>query len=283
MGGINLEESYLDVNGIRTRYREAGSGPEVLLIHGLGSYLEHLQPTFEALADHCHVISLDLPGFGLSDKPELPYSIPFFADFIQAFMEVKEIPTTCLAGNSLGGMIAFELCLLAPERVDRLVFLAGGCFNRGLGSSLRLMTLPFVNEGILTSNREGSEMFLKLLFADPSFVTEEMVDMAHERMALPGAAKAYLATLRSAGNLLGMKREVVQRNLHHAGKIGVPALLIWGKQDKILPVVHAEIAASRMLDARLHVFDPCGHMPQIERAEEVNELVREFIIRLPED
>ena len=128
MTAQTAQDQYVQVGRINTRFRALGNGgSDVILIHGLGGYLEHWTENIEPLADHHRVYALDLVGFGRSDKPEAAYSMPFFARFVRDFMDGQGIERATLAGNSLGGSIALQFAIDFPERVEKLVldFLAG--------------------------------------------------------------------------------------------------------------------------------------------------------------
>ena len=119
-------------------------------------------------------------------------------------------------------------------------------------------------------------MYKEIVY-DPAVIAEEAINIDYELGCLPGAQTAMLATLRSLGNLWGVREEVFRPILDNLGSITAPTLVVWGKQDTILPVAHAHVAEERMPGARVHIFDPCGHVPQVERPEEFNELVLEFL------
>jgi 4,5:9,10-diseco-3-hydroxy-5,9,17-trioxoandrosta-1(10),2-diene-4-oate hydrolase len=272
------QDLFIQVGDIKTRYWEAGeNGSQVVFVHGIGSFIEHWEQNLKALSKHYHVYAVDLVGFGLTEKPSVPYSIPFLAKFVQDFMEAKGIKSASVVGNSLGAMIAIELSLMNSKIVDKLILLDGGFFGRNIAIAFRLLTIPFIGEQLMRPNRDGTEQFLKLMFSDESLVTEEMVSMAFERNTQSGAAEAYLTTLRSGVNFLGLKQELVNRTSDNADCITAPTLVVWGSDDNILPVEHAHKAAKILPNANLHVFEKCGHMPQIECAEEFNDLAVSFL------
>jgi len=174
-------------------------------------------------------------------------------------------------------MIAIELYLFNPNIVDNLILLDGGCFGRKIAVTFRILSVPFIGEWLMRPNREGTEQFLKLMFFDQSLVTEELVDITFERNTQPGSAKAYLGTLRSSVNFLGLKRTFVNRTMENKNRFTSPTLIIWGKNDNVLPVEYAYEAAEILPNATLQIFDNCGHMPQIECAEEFNDLAISFL------
>lgn len=272
------QDLYIQVGNVKTRYWELGeSGSPVLFVHGLGSFIEHWEQNLTEFSKHHRVYAIDLVGFGLTEKPTVSYSIPFLAKFVQDFMNSKGIKNTSMIGNSLGSMIAIELYLLNPNIVDKLILLDGGFFGRKIAAAFRILSVPFVGEWLMRPNRDGTEQFLKLMFFDQSFVTEKLVDITFERNSQAGSAKAYLETLRSSANIFGLKRAFINRTIANKNRLTSPTLIIWGKNDNVLPVAYAYKAAETLPNATLHIFDNCGHMPQIECAEKFNDLAVNFL------
>ena len=272
------QDLYIQIGDVKTRYWEAGeNGSPVVFVHGIGSFIEHWEHNLKALSMHYRAYAVDLVGFGLTEKPSVPYSIPFLAKFLQDFMDAKGIKKASIIGNSLGAMIAIELSLMSPGIIDKLILLDGGFWGRKIAFAFRLLTVPVIGERLMLPNRDGTEQFLKLMFFNQSLVSDEMVSVAFERNTQPRSAEAYLATLRSGVNFLGLKRNLVDRTSDNANRIKAPTLVIWGKDDKILPVEQAHKAAQILPNANLYVFEKCGHMPQIECAEEFNDLVTRFL------
>ena len=272
------QDLYIQVGNVKTRYWELGeSGSPVLFVHGLGSFIEHWEQNLTELSKHHRVYAIDLVGFGLTEKPTVSYSIPFLAKFVQDFMNSKGIKNTSVIGNSLGSMIAIELYLLNPNIVDKLILLDGGFFGRKIAAAFRILSVPFVGEWLMRPNRDGTEQFLKLMFFDQSFVTEKLVDITFERNSQAGSAKAYLETLRSSANIFGLKRAFINRTIANKNRLTSPTLIIWGKNDNVLPVEYAFQAEEILPNATIQIFDNCGHMPQIECAEKFNDLAVSFL------
>ena len=273
-----LKDLYVQVGDIKTRYRESGTGGSpIILIHGLGGLIEHWEHNLQALSEHHRVYALDMIGFGFTGKPSAPYSISYLAKFVQDFMALKGIQNACVIGHSLGSGVAFELCLLDPSRVKKLVLTSGFGFGRKGALELRILSIPFIGEKLMQPSRDGTADFLKLMFYDPAFVTDEMVDILLEWSSKPSSVEVYLETLRSVTNFFGLKRKVIQNTLNQSKHIKIPALILWGQDDKIIPVEQAYIARNTLPNANLHVFEKCGHMPQVECAYEFNRIVLEFL------
>ena len=114
---------------------------------------------------------------------------------------------------------------------------------------------------------------------DSALITDELVETFYQLAALPGAQKSFLSTLRAGANLCGQHADVIRSIVDNLASITAPTLILWGQQDRILPVAHAHIAQERIANAELRILDHCGHLPQTERPEEFNTLVLEFLAR----
>ena len=142
-----VQDQYVQVGQYNTRFQTQGNGgSNVILIHGLGGYLEHWQQNIESLADRHRVYALDLVGFGRSDKPEADYCLPFFARFVRDFMDCQGIERATLVGNSLGGSIALQFAIDFPSRVEKLVLVDSAGLGKDVTIFLRLVTLPLLGE-----------------------------------------------------------------------------------------------------------------------------------------
>jgi len=272
------EDQTVEVGDIRTRYWTAAErGAPVILLHGLGGFIENWDLNIADLAQERTVYASDLPGFGRSDKPEIEYTIPYLAAFVHEFMQTLEIERATLVGESMGGAVSLQFALKYPDQVEKLVLEASGGLGKEVSITLRIMSLPVLGEYFVRPSRKGSEDFQKLIFYDQDLITEEWIEEDYQMSLQPGAQRCLLSALRSMVSIWGAKQDAYKPILDHLEKIEVPTLIIWGEQDQILPVAHARTAAERLPDARLHILDRCGHMPNIERAEEFNQLVTAFL------
>jgi 4,5:9,10-diseco-3-hydroxy-5,9,17-trioxoandrosta-1(10),2-diene-4-oate hydrolase len=271
-------DRYVEIGHIRTRYWTLGEGePPVVLLHGLGGYIENWQGNLRALARVRQVYALDLVGSGRSDKPRVEYSIPYLTEFVRRFIASLRIGRATFVGESMGGIIALRLALDVPHQVEKLVLAGSGGLGNGVSIFLRLMSLPVLGELLSRPSRSGTAQFLRLLFENEDLIAEEWIEEDYEMASLPGAQRAMLSTLRSMVTIWGGRGDVHGPLCERLGEIEVPTLIIWGAQDRILPVEQAHRAARDLPDARLHVLDPCGHVPNIERAEAFNALVTDFL------
>ena len=269
---------YTKVGQINTRFWALGDeGSTVLLIHGIGGSLEDWMLNANALARHNRVYALDLVGSGHSDKPSVSYSFSYLAQFVNDFMEAQNIDRASLIGHSLGGGVTLQFTIQFPDKVDKLVLVNSAGLGKEASIFFRLPTLPILGELLTRPSRKGTANLLKACVHDPAVVTDELIELGYSLAVLPGAQNAFLSTVRSLGNFRGIRKDVLRSIVDNLDTITAPTLVFWGQQDRILPVAHAYIAEKRIPNARLHIFNPCGHCPQLERPEEFNSKVLKFL------
>jgi 4,5:9,10-diseco-3-hydroxy-5,9,17-trioxoandrosta-1(10),2-diene-4-oate hydrolase len=249
----------------------------VVLIHGLGASVETWKDNIGALAKDHRVHAMDLPGNGRSDKPSSPLSLADLAQFVRDFMRVEEIERASLLGHSVGGALSMQFAIQFPEQVDKLVLVDSIGLGKEASLPLRLITLPLVGEWLSRPSRKGAAQLWEEAFHDAALVTEEWVELYYELDSLPGNQESMLTTLRSLATVRGIRDEVLAAIRGTMGRITSPTLVVWGQQDAIIPEDHARVAQAGIPGAQVHIFDHCGHMPQMEHPAEFNTLVREFL------
>ena len=264
------QEKSATVFGAKIRYLEAGeaSKPKVILLHGLGANAESWQANpaasnIAAMAQKYHVIAPDQIGFGKSDKPFLKYRVGTFVDFLDKFMSELKIEKASLVGNSLGGWVAGLMAVKYPHRVEKLVLVDA--------AGLEPATIDFNRVYQLNnSTRDEIRANLKLIFANPLFHNDTLVDQF-----------MTLRVMTNDGNTINSLIESIRRKEDfldsELGKIQKPTLIIWGRQDGLLPLSDGEKFNKGIAGSQIVVFDPCGHVPQFEKAAEFNQKVLEFL------
>ncbi|MBI4673492.1 MAG: alpha/beta fold hydrolase [Chloroflexi bacterium] len=272
-----MNEQYIDVNGWRTRYVSAGeSGPALVLLHGLGASLESWRLNVEALGKHLRVFAPDLFYFGKSAKPPFNPTHADFVGFVLGFMNALGVPRASLVGNSMGGAIAARTTIHAPERVEHLVLVAPAGFGHEVAWWLRLRALIDVRPRGMPPPwmvRYG----LSRVFHKPDHIPAALVDEMVRVNQAPDIFDAYRRVIRTGVNWRGLKPIMLQEIRDCADRIHAPTLIVWGKQDRVLPVKQLEVAREKIPHARTCVFDECGHAPQMEHPDKFNALVREFV------
>jgi len=254
-------EKVATVLGQHIRYFESGQGPVVILLHGLGAVKEVWSANLGALSAHYHVYAPDQLGFGRSDKPLLDYRIATWVDFLHAFMQSQEIAKATVIGNSLGGWIAADFAANYPEMTEKLVLVdaAGFAFHPG--------PLP-VN--LNPASLAGTRKVMESIFFNKHMVTDEMVQgvfINHMRNDDGYTIQRTLAGLLAENQFEDSKVSAV-----HA-----PTLVIWGRQDELIPLSDGEKYRDAIHGAKLVVIDQCGHVPMIEKPAEFNQAVLQFL------
>lgn len=265
-----MYEGYADVNGFNIKYKEYGkrkdSAKHLLFLHGLGSSSDRWMDLPEALSRYYHTIAVDLIGFGGSDRPNLDYTINNFRQFVLDFMRVIQIADgkTTLIGHSLGGYIATEIAIQNRKMIDRLVLVDSSGLLHG--------PTPLLEEYLdaaLSSSHEKVKKVFEQLAARPWRVIPILVDVFINRINAPGAKHAFESAFRnSTGTQVG---------LHRLKEIqDVSTLIIWGKEDKLIPLEYSKMFEETISNSSLEVIEDSGHAPFAEKPAIVSEALHEF-------
>lgn len=272
-----MDEKFINVSGWRTRYVSAGSrGPALVLLHGLGSSLESWSLNVEALGESFRVFAPDLIYFGKSAKPKHAPTQSEFVTFVLSFMDAVGIAQATLAGNSMGGAIALRTAVDAPERVEGLILVDPAGFGRELVWWLRLRTLLDLRPRGKPSPR-ALRLGLSQVFYNPDRVPKPLIDTMVALNEEPGLFESYRRVLRVGVDWRGLKDKVLSEIRDQSHKVRAPTLLVWGRQDRVVPLKQLMVAKEKIPHAQTYVFEECGHAPQIEHAAQFNALVRDFV------
>lgn len=271
------QHKFIDIDGINVHYIDAGEGPPVLLLHGLGTSLVTWHCNVVPLVDAGYrVLALDLPGHGDSDKPRtLSYDPVNAVRVVHRFLELQGVDQTTLVGNSAGGLIGGLYAVTHPERVSRVVLVASGGLGRQVCWFLRIASLPWVGELLYRpSLRNAIDLSKHIFFQEPPVLGEVLPEMYRVRN-LPGARHAAIQSVRSSINLWGLRKQ--RQILHRLTQLSIPLLTVWGAEDNIIPVEHALEVERLIPNSIVCIIPQCGHWPHMERAEEFNDLLVRFI------
>jgi pyruvate dehydrogenase E2 component (dihydrolipoamide acetyltransferase) len=255
----------LEVAGRRLRYLElgAGDGVPVVLLHGFGADLNSWMFTQPALADGRRAIALDLPGHGGSSKDVGAGDADALVDAVGGALAALGLERVHLVGHSMGGAIAALVAARWPERVATLTLIA----SAGLGAEINA---AFIDGFVRMARRRDAVEVLNLLVHDPALVSRAMVEdvLRYKRIDGVNAALEAIARAWFAG---GRQKHDV---LAEVTALAVPVQIIWGRDDRIITVAHAEALVSRL---PVHILEAAGHLPHMEKSGEVNRLLRRFI------
>jgi pimeloyl-ACP methyl ester carboxylesterase len=268
----------VDVVGTRVNYVEMGEGTPVLFVHGLSGAWQNWLENIPDFARTHRAIAMDLPGFGASPMPPWEISIPAYGRFLRDFCERIGVDRCSVVGNSMGGFISSELAITEPERVDdlTLVSAAGITWARArrepaellarVGRAAAPLALRFQMSGI--KRAKFRHRAFRGVFHDPNALRREML------------WENVVPALQSPGYFDAMTNLVGYDIRHRLEEIEVPTLIVWGRNDRVVPVPAALAYRKRIGDnAELVIFDRCGHVPQIERPVRFNRVLREFLER----
>lgn len=273
-----MPETYASVGGHKIRCVEKGRGHPLILIHGLGASLDWWQPNIDALSRKYRVIAFDFLGFGLSSKPELKFSINLASDFMLSFLDAFQIQKASFVGNSMGGLIALYTAMNAPDRVERLVLVDAAGFGQELSIFLRIGSVfPLGEMALAMRNRLTAKIFLSRLVYDLKKVPESLIDCVLRMFSQPRAVEVCLQVLRYAVNLKGLRKEIWLPVVERTPSLPHKTLMIWGEEDRIIPLNQAHLGKGLMKHSELRVFKKCGHIPQIERPDEFNSTMLDFL------
>ena len=271
---------HVDLHGHHVGYRMAGDGPALVLVHGLTGSSTTWREVMPALAEDYTVLAPDLLGHGESAKPRGDYSLGAFASGIRDLMVALGIERATFVGHSLGGGVAMQLAYQFPQRCERLVLVASGGLGKEVSLLLRAVSLP------------GSEVVLPVLLQPAVADVLETIGAAlgHGglRMGVRGreiwrsyrgltetrGRMAFVHTVRSVIDVRGQR--VSARDRLYLGS-GVPTLIVWGEEDKIIPVEHAHLAHELVPGSELVVVPGVGHFLPFEAPEPFLAALRTFL------
>ena len=262
-----LQYLFTEVGGLRVRYADRGFGDSVvLLLHGFGGDLDNWMFNLDSLAEKHRVLALDLPGHGQSVKTNVDPSLSGMATFVRKFLDVLSVSSVHVVGHSMGGAIAMQLASDSPETVKSL----GLICSAGLGPDINS---DYLRGFVEAQSQQELKLVLQQLFADESLVNLQLVNdlLNYKRIdGVEATLNALSETLISAGEHTFLTDNIVAS--------GIPVLVIWGKQDRIIPVSHAQnFSAAGGYCVEVKIFDSAGHMVQMEKAYEVNRSLLNFL------
>ncbi|MBI1852990.1 MAG: alpha/beta hydrolase [Planctomycetes bacterium] len=266
---------FLGIDGRRIFVKQSGAGPDLFLLHGLGDSHLGWQRVFPALVAVGHrVTAWDALGAGESDKPSRDdYSIEGHATRLVAAMDALGIERATLVGNSLGGSVALMVAESRPERVSALVLIDPAAYREGAMDGRWFWTTPLLADVVLgiLPTRSIAEYGLGRNVHSKDALTDDVVDAYARNAAKPGAIRAFLAQERQLVPSDAESWEARHRTIR------APTLILWGREDGLLPLAQGERLARDIPGARLVVLDNVGHAAQLEAPDRVLDLLMPFL------
>ena len=259
--GTPADATFVEVDGVHVRYREVGTGPAVVLIHGYGASSDSWAPVIPELTRH-RVIAVDLKGFGWSTRPAGDYSPAAQAQLVWKVLDKLSVNDVALVGHSWGSSVALAMAVAHPERVRRVALYAAYVYDDQVPSFFRWSERSGLGELLFgLYYKERIEDRAVLAYFDERWITQARVDKVEAELDRPGTVAAALAVARR--HQFGA--------LHTALRaFAKPVLLLWGENDQVTPVRFGHRLANELVDAELKVYPRCGHIPMVEAQGQSN-------------
>lgn len=276
---LRLTPRRLEIGAARVFHYDVGSGPVVVMVHGFNHHAEAFIRNIAAVAEAGYrVVALDLPGFGRSGVPPMSYSLRGYSAFMTRFLDALGVERADLVGNSMGGAIALRTAIDSPARVSSITAIdAAGLFSTvpriwGLAATplAKVLLRPLLGHPRLLFESH------KRAYHDPTLASAEQVDLIAEAYLQPGYRDHILGMAESM--FTAPQEELLWEALP---ALRQPVLVVWGRQDRTIPVSHAYRAAQRIPGAELTIYDRCGHLPMYEKADDFNHDLLAFLAQVP--
>jgi pimeloyl-ACP methyl ester carboxylesterase len=276
----SFDVQYVTVHGHRRAFVKAGSGPALLLLHGLACDHTTWNPVLARLAENFTVIAPDFLGHGESAKPRADYSIGGYANGMRDLLTILRVERATVVGHSFGGGVAMQFGYQFPERTERLILVSPGGLGPEVTPAIRAVTLPGFHQvmGALTlpGVRQAVRAALQSLKSTGIGALRDLDEVAEiiDSWRDPSARRAIQHVVRNCVDLNGQIITMRDRAYLTAA---MPMALVWGEDDKVIPVKHADIAHELSLDAAIEVFANSGHFPHKDHPERFVAFVEDFV------
>jgi len=273
----NSSSQFMSILGMQVHYRDQGVQSDsvpLILLHGMSSSLNTWDSVVFYLANHRRVISLDLPGFGLTGpSPENMYNFDYYNKFIDSFTRRLQLAKFTLVGNSMGGSITWNYALFNPAVVDKLVLIdAAGYPKRGESGSLgfKIASTPVINNILLFATPKALvRKSLETIYFDQYRVTDAQVERFHDMAIREGNRAAALLIFKGSFGTSQFKGKIKE--------IKTPTLVLWGEKDNLISVENAYQFNQDIKGSKLEVYPNVGHVPMEEVPERVAKSILDFI------
>jgi pimeloyl-ACP methyl ester carboxylesterase len=280
VSGTSHEVQYLTLHGHRRAFVKVGQGPVLLLLHGLGCDHTTWEPVIDALAKRYTVIAPDLLGHGQSAKPRADYSVGGYANAMRDLITVLGIDKVTVVGHSFGGGIAMQFAYQFPERTERLILVASGGLGPEVSPAIRAITTLGFHQvmGLLTlpGVRHVGMAGLRALSGAPLKHARDLDEVAniYDSFKDPYARHAIQHVVRAVVDWRGQIVTMADRAYLTEA---MPMCVVWGRDDSVIPVRHANHVGDLAPKARVEVIPNAGHFPHKDHPHRFAKIVHEFI------
>ena len=277
---LGFHERQIVLHGHRAVYRVAGSGPPVVLIHGMVNSSRHWQGVASRLAGSYTVIAPDLLGHGDSATPRGDYSLGAHAASIRDLLTAIGVDRATIVGHSLGGGVAMQFFYQFPQRTERLALVSSGGLGREVSPLLRTAAMPgaallislAAHRRVLSALHTRGERLRER--GSPRGVYLQAIARALRPLEQPGARRAFLQTLRAVIDARGQRVSARDR-LYLLG--AMPTLIVWGERDNTIPIAHGRATHAAVPGSRFETLPRAAHFPNLEDPEGLAAVLRDFI------
>ncbi|GAC1341853.1 MAG: alpha/beta fold hydrolase [Myxococcales bacterium] len=269
---VGAQHRELDLGDIQLHWTEAGEGPPLVLLHGLNDSHRTWRDVWPRLPGR-RILMLDLPGHGLSGRPDAPYTLEWNAGRVARWMEALDLRDADVVGHSYGGGVAQWLLLNSRPRIRRLGLLSAGGLGREVYPWLRLASVPYVIESF---GQPWMAPVARFAMARASTAqAREEIDLLSSYLRKPGSARAFSRTVRDVIRWSGQRRHILDR-IEEVAELP-PMRLFWGARDAVLPVSQGASTAALLENCALVRFERCGHFVQWEDPAAFARALEEFL------
>lgn len=260
---------YIMIGDNRVRYFEEGEGETVLFIHGIGQAMYTFRKNVHALSQYCHVVTVDLLGHGLSDKPDIDYSIDDFSSMIYDFTQAMALENITLLGFSTGAVIALDVAQKHPELVKRLILLSPGGVTKTYPATVKFLTVPVISDIIFTffSTKTVKKVLTQAYF-DPTMVSRDLVRHYYKVLSNRENLDAAMTALSNWNDT-----EIAYR----MSEIKAPSYIFWGEEDTWHPLSMLDLYEDALPEVLSYTLADCGHILHEERSDEFNKKLIEIV------
>ncbi|HEX2407717.1 MAG TPA: alpha/beta hydrolase [Nitrososphaeraceae archaeon] len=233
----------------------------IVLLHGLGGSADRWKKVIPYLSTKYRLIIPDIIGFGYSEKPHVEYTIDFFINFIKKFLNLLNISDVYMMGSSFGGLLALEYAIKYEAEIKKLVLVSPAGMMRYVSTTLK----HYISAALYPTYENVLRAYQEMMY-DSNMVSEESIEDFINRMNLPNSKYVFMSTLMAFND---------QPELTDRLNIDIPTLIIWGRNDKLIPVRYAK--KFKIPNSKIVIFDHCGHYPYIEKIDEFVRLILKFL------
>lgn len=271
----NEHSQFVDINEMQVHYRDEGKGFPIVLVHGTAASLHTWDAWTNELKNTNRVIRMDLPAFGITGpNKDADYTIEAYTAFLHSFLEKLELEKFHIAGNSLGGNIAWNYTADHPDKVEKLILVdaSGLPTNKEPPSSFKMAKTPILNSLFLyLTPKFLIKKNLEEVYADDSKITDELVTRYHRMALREGNRKAFIDRVKTDYKLNSTA------NLNKLKSIQTPSLLIWGAKDLWIPLDNGIRMDGILVNSKLEILEDSGHVPMEENSKESLEILKNFL------